>query len=102
MQENSMRATIRLRNAPHTATELAGDWQHPYSREQAAFPLPWVREAKVWPAVKRIDNAGGDRNLICTCPPISEYADQADQADQVGQVDQVDQAGQVDHLAHAS
>jgi len=70
-----------LRNAPHTATELVGDWQHPYSREQAAFPLPWVREAKIWPAVKRIDNAGGDRNLICTCPPMSEYADQVDHAD---------------------
>ena len=63
-----------LRNAPHTAGELAAEWQHPYSREQAAFPLPWVREAKVWPSVKRIDNAGGDRNLICTCPPMSDYA----------------------------
>jgi glycine dehydrogenase len=88
-----------LRNAPHTATELAGDWRHPYSREQAAFPLPWVREAKVWPAVKRIDNAGGDRNLICTCPPMAEYADQADEADHVGQVGQVSQVGP---LAHAS
>ena len=63
-----------LKNAPHTAVELATDWQHPYSREQAAFPLPWVREAKVWPSVKRIDNAGGDRNLICSCPPLSDYA----------------------------
>ena len=63
-----------LKNAPHTAVEVATDWQHPYSREQAAFPLPWVREAKVWPSVKRIDNAGGDRNLICTCPPMSDYA----------------------------
>ena len=63
-----------LKNAPHTATEIAGDWPHGYSRERAAFPLPWVREAKVWPSVKRIDNAAGDRQLICTCPPISEYA----------------------------
>ncbi|NLD54803.1 MAG: aminomethyl-transferring glycine dehydrogenase [Burkholderiaceae bacterium] len=64
-----------LVNAPHTAVEIAGEWSHPYSREQAAFPLPWVKEAKVWPAVKRIDNAGGDRNLVCTCPPLSDYAE---------------------------
>jgi glycine dehydrogenase len=63
-----------LKNAPHTASELAADWTHPYSRETAAFPLPWVREAKFWPHVKRIDNAAGDRNLVCTCPPTSEYA----------------------------
>ncbi len=63
-----------LKNAPHTAFEIAAQWDHAYSREQAAFPLPWVREAKVWPSVKRIDNAGGDRNLMCTCPPISDYA----------------------------
>ncbi|MEZ5651221.1 MAG: aminomethyl-transferring glycine dehydrogenase [Burkholderiaceae bacterium] len=62
-----------LRNAPHTAPELAGDWPHPYTREQAAFPLPYLREAKFWPSVKRIDNAGGDRHLICTCPPVSDY-----------------------------
>ena len=66
-----------LRNAPHTAAEVAGEWPHPYSREQAVFPLAWVREAKVWPSVKRIDNAAGDRNLVCTCPPMSEYADHA-------------------------
>ncbi|MCP5266220.1 MAG: aminomethyl-transferring glycine dehydrogenase [Burkholderiaceae bacterium] len=64
-----------LKQAPHTAHELIGDWAHPYSREQAAYPLPWVRQAKFWPAVKRIDNAGGDRSLVCTCPPISDYAD---------------------------
>jgi glycine dehydrogenase len=63
-----------LRNAPHTAAEIAGDWTHPYSRETAVYPLPWVREAKFWPHVKRIDNAAGDRNLVCTCPPVSEYA----------------------------
>ncbi len=66
-----------LKNAPHTATEIAGDWQHSYSREMAAYPLAWVRDAKVWPAVKRIDNVGGDRNLICTCPPMSDYVDEA-------------------------
>ncbi|HWV90744.1 MAG TPA: aminomethyl-transferring glycine dehydrogenase, partial [Burkholderiales bacterium] len=64
------RADNPLKNAPHTALELAGDWKHPYSREQAAYPRPWLRAAKYWPPVKRIDNAAGDRNLICTCPPI--------------------------------
>ena len=64
-----------LRNAPHTARELAGDWDHPYSRSQAAYPLPWLREAKFWPAVKRVDNAAGDRTLVCTCPPIADYQD---------------------------
>lgn len=64
-----------LKGAPHTAAEIAGDWLHAYSREQAVFPLPWIREAKFWPAVKRIDNVAGDRNLICTCPPIADYAE---------------------------
>jgi glycine dehydrogenase len=64
-----------LKNAPHTAATVASDtWTHPYSREKAAFPLPWVRENKVWPSVGRIDNPYGDRNLVCTCPPIEEYA----------------------------
>jgi glycine dehydrogenase len=63
-----------LKNAPHTALELAGDWTHPYSRDEAVYPLPWVRDAKFWPHVKRIDNAAGDRNLVCTCPPVSDYA----------------------------
>jgi glycine dehydrogenase len=63
-----------LKSAPHTALELAGEWTHPYSREQAAFPKPWLRAAKFWPPVKRIDNPAGDRNLICTCPPVEAYA----------------------------
>jgi glycine cleavage system P protein (glycine dehydrogenase) len=63
-----------LKNAPHTALELAGDWTHPYSREEAAFPAPWTRQAKYWPPVKRVDNVAGDRQLICTCPPIEAYA----------------------------
>ena len=63
-----------LKNAPHTALELAGDWKHAYSREDAAFPAPWLRAAKYWPPVKRIDNAAGDRQFICTCPPIEAYA----------------------------
>jgi len=68
------RADNPLKNAPHTALELAGDWKHPYSREEAAYPKPWLRAAKYWPPVKRIDNVAGDRNLICTCPPIEAYA----------------------------
>jgi glycine dehydrogenase len=64
-----------LKNAPHTAAAVASDdWSHPYSRDQAAFPLPYVRANKFWPAVGRIDNPYGDRNLICVCPPIEEYA----------------------------
>ncbi|MFP5413351.1 MAG: aminomethyl-transferring glycine dehydrogenase [Gammaproteobacteria bacterium] len=62
-----------LKCAPHTAAEIAGEWTHGYSRETAAFPLPWVREAKFWPSVKRIDNAAGDRQLVCSCPPMSDY-----------------------------
>jgi len=63
-----------LKNAPHTAGAIAADdWSHPYSREQAAFPLPFVRANKHWPPVGRIDNPYGDRNLMCSCPPIAEY-----------------------------
>ncbi len=61
-----------LKNAPHTAAAIASDaWNHKYSREQAAFPAAWVREHKFWPYVGRIDNPWGDRNLFCTCPPLS-------------------------------
>jgi glycine dehydrogenase len=64
-----------LAGAPHTAEEVCGDeWSHPYSRAAAAFPLPYVRANKVWPAVGRIDNAHGDRHLVCSCPPLSEYS----------------------------
>jgi glycine dehydrogenase len=64
-----------LHNAPHTAKMVVTDsWSHPYSREKAAFPLAWVSDAKVWPSVGRVDNAQGDRNLICTCPSVEEYA----------------------------
>jgi glycine dehydrogenase len=59
-----------LKNAPHTAgAVMATEWRHPYTREQAAFPLPFVRERKYWPPVGRIDNTYGDRNLFCSCPP---------------------------------
>ena len=64
-----------LKNAPHSATVVAADeWTHPYSREKAAFPLPWVRSHKFWPPVGRIDNPYGDRNLMCVCPPMETYA----------------------------
>ena len=63
-----------LKNAPHTASAVAADdWNRPYSREQAAFPLPFVRAHKHWPSVGRIDNAYGDRNLMCSCPAVAEY-----------------------------
>ena len=63
-----------LKNAPHTAFVVtANEWKHTYTREQAAWPLPWLRQHKFWPAVGRIDNAYGDRNLVCACPPMSAY-----------------------------
>ncbi|MFT5155225.1 MAG: glycine dehydrogenase, partial [Planctomycetota bacterium] len=65
-----------LKNAPHPAMMVVcGDWDHPYTREEAAFPAPWVKANKFWPAVARIDNGFGDRNLICTCPPVSDFAE---------------------------
>lgn len=64
-----------LKNAPHTAAIVTADnWTRPYSREKAAYPLPFVREAKFWPSVGRVDNAYGDRNLVCSCLPIEAYA----------------------------
>lgn len=63
-----------LKNAPHTIGVItASEWNHPYTREEAAFPLPFVSENKFWPSVGRVNNSQGDRNLICTCPPIEEY-----------------------------
>jgi glycine dehydrogenase len=63
-----------LKNAPHTARQIASEnWDRPYTREQAAFPAPWTREHKFWPAVARIDNVYGDRNLFCSCPPVEEF-----------------------------
>ena len=65
-----------LKMAPHTAEAIASDaWDRPYSRMRAAFPTPWVRERKFWPAVGRIDNAWGDRNLQCSCQPVEAYAE---------------------------
>ncbi|MBA2272150.1 MAG: aminomethyl-transferring glycine dehydrogenase [Chthoniobacterales bacterium] len=63
-----------LKHAPHTARQTtADDWQRPYSRERAAYPAPWLRESKFWPAVARIDNVYGDRNLVCSCPPMEMF-----------------------------
>jgi glycine dehydrogenase len=63
-----------LKNAPHTSHVVtATSWQRPYPREQGAFPAAWLRDHKFWPAVGRIDSAWGDRNLVCTCPPVDAY-----------------------------
>ncbi|MFK0086666.1 aminomethyl-transferring glycine dehydrogenase [Pseudomonas sp. NPDC090755] len=64
-----------LKNAPHTAAEIAGQWSHPYSREQAVYPLATLVEGKYWPPVGRVDNVFGDRNLVCACPSIESYQD---------------------------
>ncbi|KAA1245587.1 aminomethyl-transferring glycine dehydrogenase [Aquimarina sp. RZ0] len=66
-----------MKNAPHTLTMLTADtWDFPYSREQAAYPLPYIAENKFWPSVRRVDDAYGDRNLICTCTPIEAYMEE--------------------------
>jgi glycine dehydrogenase len=63
-----------LKNAPHTLADITdANWNRPYTREVAAFPAPWVRDHKYWPPVNRIDNVYGDRNLVCSCPPLDEY-----------------------------
>ncbi len=62
-----------IKNAPHTASSVVLEWNHSYSREKAVYPLDWVMEHKFWPSVGRVDNAFGDRNLICSCPPIESY-----------------------------
>ena len=65
-----------LRRAPHTAEVVAGDvWDRPYSRERAAFPVPRLRDHKFWPAVGRIDNVHGDRNLVCTCSGMEAFGE---------------------------
>jgi glycine dehydrogenase len=64
-----------LKNAPHTADVVTADkWDRPYTREQAAYPARWLREHKFWPPVSRIDNVFGDRNPVCSCPPVESYA----------------------------
>jgi glycine dehydrogenase len=63
-----------LRNAPHSAEQVASDdWDHPYPRETAAFPVASLRSDKYWPPVGRVDGPAGDRNLVCACPPLEAY-----------------------------
>jgi glycine dehydrogenase len=63
-----------LKHAPHTQDQVTADeWTRGYSRERAAFPAPWTRESKFWPSVTRVDQAYGDRNLVCACPPVEAY-----------------------------
>ena len=73
---NADRTDNVLKNAPHTAQAIAADdWKHPYARTKAAFPVLSLVTRKFWPAVGRINNTYGDRNVICSCPPIEEYAE---------------------------
>jgi glycine dehydrogenase len=66
-----------LKHAPHTQLVIcSSQWDHAYTREQAAFPLPYVRENKFWPSVARVNNTYGDRNLVCTCEPVSAYQEE--------------------------
>jgi glycine dehydrogenase len=75
------RADNPLKRSPHTAQDVtSSSWQRPYSREQAAYPAPWLHEHKFWPAVARIDNTYGDRHLFCTCPPPEAFAGEGSEA----------------------
>jgi glycine dehydrogenase len=67
-----------LKNSPHTIFDIASDeWSHPYSREKAAFPASWTKQKKFWPSVGRVNSAYGDRNLVCSCNPITDYIEEA-------------------------
>lgn len=80
-QQKADKTNNVLVNAPHTEAQvIANEWTMPYSRQKAAYPLPWVQENKFWPSVLRVDNAYGDRNLMCTCAPIDEYRKQMNYA----------------------
>jgi glycine dehydrogenase len=79
IEEGKMdRTNNPLKNAPHTVEDLVGEWDRPYSREQACFPPGSFRVDKYWSPVNRIDNVYGDRNLVCTCPPMEDYAEAAE------------------------
>ena len=74
MTAKANRADNALKNAPHTAESIANaDWSHPYSREEAAFPLPFVRANKLWPGIGRIDDPYDDRKLFWACPPVEAF-----------------------------
>lgn len=63
-----------LKNAPHTQSHICSDnWTHLYPREEGWCPLPWVRKDKMWPTTGRVDNVFGDKNLVCSCPPLDSY-----------------------------
>ena len=67
-----------LKNAPHTdSATISDNWNFPYPREKAAFPLNWVRDNKFWPSISRVDDAFGDRNLVCTCAPLDSYRNES-------------------------
>ncbi|MFZ5482106.1 MAG: aminomethyl-transferring glycine dehydrogenase [Myxococcota bacterium] len=75
IERGGSRTDNPLKNAPHTLdAATASEWTHPYSREEAVFPAPWTRAGKSWPSVARINDVYGDRNVICTCPPVEAYA----------------------------
>ena len=76
IQNKSWDATDNpLKNAPHTVEMLTAEsWDHQYTRQEAAYPLHWVKEGKFWPSVARINNSYGDRHLVCTCPDVASYA----------------------------
>ena len=70
-----------LKNAPHTHRTVVSDaWDRPYSRELAAYPAPWVKHHKFWPHVGRLNDVDGDRNLVCSCPPMEAYLDSDEEA----------------------
>ena len=74
---NSDRDNNPIKNAPHTAkVVISDDWNYPYSREKAVFPLSWIKDAKYWPTVGKADDAYGDRNLVCSCAPIEAYMEE--------------------------
>mmetsp|Transcript_21832 Transcript_21832/g.45741 ORF Transcript_21832/g.45741 Transcript_21832/m.45741 type:complete len:301 (+) Transcript_21832:1-903(+) len=73
-----------LRNAPHTMDDILNEkWDKKYSRETGAYPAPWIRANKFWPSCGRVDNVYGDRNLVCTCPPLSAYEDEEEEVKKV-------------------
>ena len=82
-----------LRNAPHTAAEATADtWSHPYTREQAVYPRPFVRANKFWPSVGRINDTHGDRHLVCSCPPVEAYGPEGEGWRRVGRTGRVSPA----------
>jgi glycine dehydrogenase len=72
------KANNPLKHAPHTVRDLVGSWERPYSREAACFPSGSLGMDKYWPPINRVDNAYGDRNLVCACPPVESYSEAAE------------------------